>query len=361
MEQLRNSLEDTHIRSIEPIRSPVQLKTDIVNRNPNLVVKTRQEIRNILHGQDTSRLLIIVGPCSIHDPQAAMEYAQRLTNLRNELAEELVIVMRTYPEKPRTTVGWTGLAYSPNLNGSSEEGSSGVAITRQLLADINYLGVPCGVEFLDPYTPQYYADLVSWAAIGARTTESQTHRQLASGLSMPVGFKNSTEGKVKIATDAMIAAASNHTFYSINVYGQLSLVTTTGNPDTHLILRGSNEGTNYDKPSVGTTVNLLQKAGLLTESNRPVMVDCSHGNSEKDYTKQPAVFGNILEQIAAGQRRIIGMMLESNLQAGNQKYTADQPLKYGVSITDGCIDWEETRNLLLNSARIIYPRRYVLT
>lgn len=354
MEQLRSNLEDINIKAIEPIRSPFQLKADIPNRHPDLVARTRQDVRDILHGNDTKRLLVNIGPCSIHDQEAAMEYAQRLLSIRNQLAEELVIVMRAYPEKPRTTVGWTGLAYAPNLDGPSD-GGSGVALSRQLLADINSLGVPCAVEFLDPYTPQYYADLVSWAAIGARTTESQTHRQLASGLSMPVGFKNSTEGNIKVAADAMVAAAHSHTFFSINVYGQLSSVTTTGNPDTHIVLRGSDGGTNYDEESIKEAIKLVQESGLLTKLSRPIMVDCSHGNSAKDHKRQPSVAEKVLEQFHSGQRQIMGIMVESNLKAGKQKLVADKPLEYGVSITDGCIGWEETEQLLINIARAIRP------
>lgn len=359
MENMESLIEDINISSIEPIGSPYQLKTDIVNRNPELVVKTRQEIRDILHGQDAKRLQLTIGPCSVHDQEATLEYAQRLLALKNDLTDELLIVMRVYLEKPRTTVGWTGLAYTPNLDGLSDE-NNGMAVSRQLLADINSLGIPCAVEFLDPFTPQYYADLVSWAAIGARTTESQTHRQLASGLSMPVGFKNSTEGNIEIATNAIVAASNGHTFYSINVYGQLSLVTTNGNPDTHLVLRGSNTDTNYDEASIHKAINLIEKPGLLTESNRPIMIDCSHGNSAKDYKRQSSVAENVLEQFVSGQRRIMGMMIESNLKEGQQKLEKDKPLIYGVSVTDGCIGWEETEHLLLHAARSIYPKRYVL-
>lgn len=312
---MERSIEDTNIGSFEKIESPIQLKRKIVNHNTDLIASTRQEIRNILHGQDTKRLLMIVGPCSIHDPQAAIEYGQKLANLRDKLEDELVIVMRTYFEKPRTTVGWTGLVYDPHLDGSSDA-STGLAVSRQLLADVNDSGLPCAVEFLDPNTPQYFADLVSWAAIGARTTESQVHRQLARGLSMPVGFKNSTEGDIKIAIDAMVAATGRHTFFGIDTNGRVAVVKTKGNPDTHIVLRGSSKGTNYDEASINDVVNLIRERGLLTESSRPIMIDCSHGNSAKDYRQQSKVVENVLDQVQLGRHRILGVMIESNLYEG---------------------------------------------
>lgn len=360
MEHLTSPIEDTNLSSIISIKPPIQLKAEIVNHNTDLIVKTRQDIRDILHGRDTKRLLMIAGPCSIHDPRTASEYAQRLGDLKSQVEDELVIVMRTYFEKPRTTVGWTGLVYDPHLDGSSDAGT-GLAVSRQLLADINDLGLPCAVEFLDPNTPQYFADLVSWAAIGARTTESQIHRQLASGLSMPVGFKNSTEGNSKVAIDAMVAATSNHTFFGIDTYGRVAVVKTTGNPDAHIVLRGSNKGTNYDETSIRDTVNLIQERGLLTESSRPIMIDCSHGNSAKDYRRQSKVVEHVLEQMQTGRHRIMGVMIESNLHESQQNWVVGEQLKHGVSITDACIGWEETERLILYSARTIQPKTYVST
>lgn len=358
MEYLKSPIINTRIASIRSIEAPIQLKERIVSHSEDLVVKTRQEISDVLHGRDTRRLVMIVGPCSMHDPEQATEYAEKLVKVKKQVEDDLIIVMRTYSEKPRTTVGWKGLAYDP-LNGSAEPGA-GLAITRQILVDVNNLGVPCAVELLDPLTPQYIDDLVSWAAIGARTTESQIHRQLASGLSSPVGFKNSTEGNIKIAVNAMEAAASSHQFYGINEYGQIAEVETIGNPDTHLVLRGSSKGINYDEASVQEALELILGRSLLAESSRPVMIDCSHDNSEKDYTKQSVVAEKVLEQMQAGQRRIMGMMIESNLVEGQQKLVADKPLQYGVSITDACIGWEETERLLLKTARMIQPTRYVL-
>lgn len=355
MEKIYN----TNIFSIEPIKPPSELTADIVNRSTDLILKTRQEIRDILHGQDTKRLLMIVGPCSIHDPRAAADYAEKLYRLKGHVEDELVVVMRTYFEKPRTTVGWTGLVYDPNLDGSSDA-DAGLALSRRVLADINGSGLPCAAEFLDPFTPQYLADLVSWAAIGARTTESQVHRQLASGLSVPVGFKNSTQGNSKVAVEAMVTATNPHTFFGIDASGQAAVVRTTGNPDTHVVLRGGSQGTNYDEASISDTVNLIQERGLLTECNRPIMIDCSHGNSEKDHRRQLIVAEDVLKQVQSGQHRIMGIMIESNLQEGQQNWVAGKQLNYGTSITDACVGWEETKRLLLYYAQTIQPKRYVL-
>ncbi len=359
METIENKLVNTRIISITPLETPFHLKERIVNHNADLVIKTRQDISDILHGRDKERLLMVVGPCSIYDSEAAMEYAQRLLPLKTKLEDELVIVMRTYPLKPRTTVGWKGLAYEPRLDGSAKPGD-GIAISRQMLADINNFGVPCAVEFLDSFTPQDLDDLVSWAAIGARTTESQPHRELASGLSMPVGFKNSTDGNIQLAVEAMVTAASSHLCYGTDGYGQRAALVTTGNLDTHLILRGSRKGTNYSEASINETLGLLQKQNLLTGSNRPIMVDCSHGNSAKDHKQQLSVAENVLVQIQSGQNRIMGMMIEGNLLAGQQEWVADKPLDYGVSITDGCIGWEETERLLLATAHLLQPKRYAV-
>lgn len=343
-------LENTRVTSIEPMITPRELKGAIVNSSIGLITETRHDIHKILHGQDTKRLLIIVGPCSIHDPEAAVEYAQRLARLSDQLKDELVIVMRTYFEKPRTTVGWTGLVYDPNLDGSSIV-NTGLKVSRRLLADVNNSGISCAVEFLDPNTPQYFADMVSWAAIGARTTESQIHRQLASGLSMPVGFKNSTEGDIKVAIDAIVTAQNTHTFFGINEEGQIATVNTTGNPDTHIVLRGGNKGTNYDRESVRAAIELMQKRDLLQESSRPMMIDCSHGNSAKDYRRQTPVFEDVLEQVQIRGHRIMGIMIESNLEEGRQDWAPEKQLERGVSITDACISWEETKRLLVSCAQ----------
>lgn len=359
MEYLIGPLEDRNISSIEPIKSPFQLKKEIPNHSANLVSKTRQEISNILHGRDTRRLVMIVGPCSIHDPKPAIEYAQKLLQLKSQLEDDLVIVMRTYFEKPRTTVGWTGLAYEP-LSDESKDGITGVATARQLLADINSLGLPCAVEILDPITPQYYGDFFSWGSVGARTPASSPHRKIVSGLSMPVGFKNSAEGSIKVAAEAMITASEKHIFFGINDYGLAAVVRTLGNRDTHVVLRGSDKGTNYDAASVNKALEFIDGINLLEESSRPIMIDSSHGNSTKNYKRQSVVVSNVLEQIQSGQRRIMGIMIESNLYEGQQGFTAGQDLIYGVSITDGCIGWEETERLVLNSARMMQPKKYVM-
>lgn len=359
MGTIENRLVNTRIASITPLEAPIHLKERIINHNAELVIKTRQEISDILNGQDTRRLLMVVGPCSIYEEEATMEYAQRLLPLKTILEDELVIAMRTYPLKPRTTVGWKGIAYEPRLDGSAKPGA-GLSISRQVLADINNLGVPCTVEFLDSFTPQDLDDLVSWAAIGARTTESQPHRELASGLSMPVGFKNSTDGNIQLAVEAMVTAASSHLCYGTDEYGQRAALITTGNSDTHLILRGSRKGANYDETSIAEALRLTQEQNLLTESNRLIMIDCSHGNSAKDPKRQLNVAEKVLEQIQSGQHRIMGMMIESNLYEGQQKWVADKPLDYGVSITDGCIGWEETEQLLFTTAKKLKPKIYAV-
>jgi len=352
-------IENTHIASITAIDSPFQLKKEIVNPNRGLVAKTRQEIRDILHGEDTWRLMVATGPCSLHDRPASLEYAQGVSHLRSRYEDSLVIIMRGYVEKPRTTLGWTGMINDPHLDGSFDI-ITGLATSRQLLADINNLGVPCAVEFVSLDTPQYYGDLVSWAAIGARTTEAPVYRHLASGLSIPVGFKNSTEGNIQVAVDAMVTAKSPHIITGINEYAQEAKIDTTGNPDTHIVLRGGGGATNYDAVSINIAINLVRQAGLLTETNRPIMIDCSHGNSEKKFKLQSVAAENALEQIRSGQRRIMGLMFESHLHEGNQQWIAGQPLKYGVSITDSCINWEETERLLETIAKALGPKRYVL-
>lgn len=299
-------------------------------------------MRRILRGEDT-RLLVIVGPCSIHDPEAALEYARRLSALADELSSKMYIVMRVYFEKPRTTIGWKGLINDPGLDDSCDV-ERGLRLARRLLLEITALGLPAATEFLDPIVPQYTADLVTWAAIGARTTESQTHREMASGLSMPVGFKNGTDGSVQTALDAMRSARSPHSFLGIDENGVTSIVKTTGNSDVHLVLRGGRQGPNYSPEHVAGAAAAARRAGVPSA----IMVDCSHANSGKNPANQPAVWRSVLEQRAAGTREIIGAMLESNLHEGAQN-PSDRPLRYGVSITDACMSWETTEALLRGS------------
>lgn len=305
------------------------------------VVGGRDTVRRILERKD-ERLLVIVGPCSIHDSKAALEYARRLAALRQELGDQLYILMRVYFEKPRTTIGWKGLINDPRLDGSNDM-EMGLKIARRLLLDINDLGLPAATEFLDPITPQYLADLVSWSAIGARTTESQTHREMASGLSMPVGFKNGTDGGLQIAIDAMGAARHPHVFLGIDQEGRTSIVRTLGNPDGHVVLRGGRLRTNYDATSIGEATQQLLKAGLP-----PVlMVDCSHANSGKQHARQEEVWQSVVGQRASGNQALIGLMVESQLHEGNQAIGSNPAeLRYGVSITDACVGWETTARML---------------
>ena len=315
------------------------------------VIDARAAIRNIISGRD-SRLLCIVGPCSIHDPAAALDYAARMVKLRARLADRLFIVMRVYFEKPRTTIGWKGLINDPYMDESCNM-QDGLRIARRLLLDINALGLPTGTELLDPITPQYIADLVSWTAIGARTTESQTHREMASGLSMPVGFKNSTDGNLLNAINAIESARHPHSFLGISQDGITSIIRTAGNPDTHVVLRGG-RAPNYDERSIQECVALLLKAQLEPR----VIVDCSHAQTNKDYTRQPAVLATIVGQIRSGGRAIMGVMLESNIEAGNQPLSSDRSkLRYGVSVTDQCIDWPTTEQCLAGAARALEPPR----
>jgi 3-deoxy-7-phosphoheptulonate synthase len=305
------------------------------------VVQGREAISAILNQQDR-RLLVVVGPCSIHDPKGALEYASKLNRLRQDVSDQFCIVMRVYFEKPRTTVGWKGLIYDPQLDGSDNI-QSGLRTARQLLLQITGTGLPAATEFLDPVVPQYIADLVSWAAIGARTTESQTHRQMASGLSMPVGFKNSTDGSLQVAIDAMKSAMTPHSFLGIDQEGFTSIVRTLGNPDGHVVLRGGRLQTNYDAGSIGEAAERLKKAGLP-----PVlMVDCSHANSGKQHARQEEVWRSLIEQRLAGSKPIIGAMMESNLHEGSQPIPrALSELRYGVSVTDACLGWDVTERLL---------------
>ncbi|MES9993343.1 MAG: 3-deoxy-7-phosphoheptulonate synthase [Candidatus Thiodiazotropha sp.] len=312
------------------------------------VLGVRQTIHNIINGSD-DRPMVIVGPCSIHDPVAAMDYAERLKPLADAVSDQLYVVMRVYFEKPRTTIGWKGLINDPAMNGSFDM-DKGLRLARQLLLNINSLGLATATEILEPFTPQYIGDLLGWVAIGARTTESQTHRQLASGLSTPVGFKNSTDGNTKVAIDAMLATASSHTFLGVNELGETAIVETTGNDDTHLILRGGSQGSNYDQREVFKTAQVL----LSKKLNPRLMVDCSHANSGNNYSRQVLVWCNLLEQInrarSTGQASyILGAMLESNINAGRQDISSD--LAYGVSITDACIDWDTTEQLLFDGCK----------
>ncbi|WP_295532192.1 3-deoxy-7-phosphoheptulonate synthase [uncultured Pseudacidovorax sp.] len=319
-----------------------------------LITGTRHAIHNIMAGTD-DRLLVVMGPCSIHDPAAALDYARRLKAERDKYADSLEIVMRVYFEKPRTTVGWKGLINDPYLD-ESYRIDEGLRIARQLLIDINRLGLPAGSEFLDVISPQYIGDLIAWGAIGARTTESQVHRELASGLSAPIGFKNGTDGNIRIATDAIQAAARGHHFLSVHKNGQVAIVQTNGNKDCHVILRGG-KAPNYDAASVETACRDLEAAGLPPT----LMVDCSHANSSKQHQKQVDVARDIADQIASGSRKVFGVMVESHIQAGAQRFSPgkDVPsaLEYGKSITDACLGWDDSRNLLEVLSQAVKKRR----
>lgn len=341
-----SSLEDRNLLGIEPLPPPTELKTahPISTHAANTVLRARNDIRDVLHGRDRRRQVVVVGPCSLHDAGLALDYARRLLPIANELEDQLVILMRTYFEKPRTTVGWKGLVNDPHLDGSCRVGE-GLATARQLLLEINEIGLPCATEFLDPISPQYLADAVAWTAIGARTAESQTHREMASGLSMPVGFKNGTDGSVSVAVDAMIAAAHPHSFLGIRSDGSAAVVKTAGNPDTHVVLRGGRDRTNYDSATIETI------AGKL--SVRGVMIDCSHGNSQKDPARQGDVLREVASHVRGGTTGILGVMLESHIHAGRQDWIPGQELDYGVSITDGCIGFEETETLLRELAAAV--------
>ena len=332
-----------NVASFRSLVSPRQLKVEypITPRSHTTVVESRDTLRAILAGED-SRFVALIGPCSIHDVAAAEEFAQRLAKLRDELSDRIVIVMRAYFEKPRTSVGWKGLINDPHLNGSFDM-EAGLHMARRLLLDITDLGLPAGTEMLDPITPQYIDDLVSWAAIGARTIESQTHRQMASGLSMPVGYKNTTEGLLQPALDALEAAGRPHRFLGIDDDGRTCIVSTTGNAMGHVILRGGRETPNYDPHRVAEATAQLTAAGLPAR----LMVDCSHANSGKRHERQQVVWASVIEQRAAGNRALIGAMLESHLFEGRQELTSPpSALRYGVSITDACIGWDETEQLL---------------
>ena len=347
-------IDDIRIREIKALNSPAEIMREFprTDTSTRTVSRARQAVQRIVHGDD-DRLAVVIGPCSIHDPEAAMEYAARLAALRRRLDGHLEIIMRVYFEKPRTTVGWKGLINDPNLDGSFEI-ERGLRLARGLLLEINNLGLPAGCEFLDTTMPQYIADLVSWAAIGARTTESQIHRELASGTSCPVGFKNGTNGNVKIAVDAVASASQPHHFLAVTKDGRSAIAATAGNRDCHIILRGGT-APNYDAASVDAACALARQSGL-----RPaVIIDASHANSGKDPNNQPLVMENVGCQIAAGDRRIVGVMVESQLVGGRQDLVAGQTLTYGQSITDGCIDWDTSVTVLERLAAAVARRRAV--
>ncbi len=346
------STDDLRIRELREIRTPAEViqefpRTDTATRT---VLSARHAIHNIVHGND-DRLAVVIGPCSIHDPKAALEYARRLAAVRQELTGSLEIVMRVYFEKPRTTVGWKGLINDPDLDGSFDI-DNGLRLARSILLEVNNLGLPAGCEFLDMTTPQYFADLVAWGAIGARTTESQVHRELASGLSCPVGFKNGTDGNVRIALDAVKSASQPHHFLAVTKSGRTAVAATAGNDDCHIILRGG-KAPNYDSESIEAAAAEAVQAGLAPA----LLIDASHANSGKQPENQPHVVEDVAGQVAGGDRRIMGMMVESNLVAGRQDLVPGRALTYGQSITDGCIGWDDSVSVLRRLAEAVEARR----
>lgn len=350
-------VNDLNIASVQALITPAQLKKDLPlsDQARNSVVNGRQTVRDILDGKD-KRLFVVIGPCSIHDPKAAHEYADRLLALREKVQDTLYIIMRVYFEKPRTTVGWKGLINDPDMNDSFDI-EKGLHIGRQLLLELNEKGLPCATEALDPNSPQYLQDLIAWSAIGARTTESQTHREMSSGLSSPVGFKNGTDGGLTVATNAMQAVQSGHSFLGLNNDGQVAIIRTRGNPYAHVVLRGGNDKPNYDASSVAQAEDVLNKAKV---SNK-IMIDASHANSNKDPYLQPLVLQNLTNQIVDGNKTIVGVMVESHLKGGRQDIPKDlNDLVYGQSVTDGCIDWETTEKVLLemhDALKDVLPNR----
>lgn len=336
--------QDLHVKEIVPLLSPRAMRA--LSPTPEtmieFVAKARERVIRILKQED-QRMLVVVGPCSIHDEKSAMEYAGRLAKLQKDLADRMEIVMRVYFEKPRTIIGWKGLINDPHLDGSQDI-ETGLKIARKLLQEINGLGLPAATEFLDPIVPQYIANLITWAAVGARTTESQTHREMASGLSMPVGLKNGTDGSLQAAIDAMGATAHPHSFLGMNEDGVTSIVRTNGNPNAHIVLRGGRTMTNYDPASIKAA-----EQKLISEKLPPVlMVDCSHANSEKKFAKQEEVWRSVIEQRVGGTRSLMGLMVESHLNEGNQPIPKDKrDLRYGVSVTDSCVGWKTTERMLL--------------
>lgn len=344
--------DDLRIKEIKELVTPAQVLRDVPlsEKAAQVTFEARQALHRVLHGGD-DRLVVIVGPCSIHDAKAAKDYAGKLKQVKDRLAADLLVVMRVYFEKPRTTIGWKGLINDPRLDGSFNI-NEGIRLARELLLEFNEMGLPAGCEFLDMITPQYIADLVAWGAIGARTTESQIHRELASGLSCPVGFKNGTDGNIKIAVDAIRAAQAPHHFLSVTKAGHSAIVSTTGNEDCHIILRGG-KAPNYDAANVEAAARGLAEAGLAQR----LMIDCSHGNSSKNPQKQIDVSQDIARQISSGADRVFGIMLESHLKAGRQDHLPGKPLVYGMSITDGCISWEDTVSALDMLAEAVRMRR----
>lgn len=347
--------DDLRIQSLHPLLPPLILMEELPlgERASEVVAEGRKNVSQMVRGEE-DRLLVIAGPCSIHDPQAALEYGERLMKAKERYADDLEIVMRVYFEKPRTTIGWKGLINDPDLDGSFHI-NRGLRIARKLLIDLANMGMPAGSEFLDTIVPQFTADLITWGAIGARTTESQVHRELASGLSMPVGFKNGTDGNIQIAIDAVGASCQKHRFLSVTKQGLAAIVETKGNDCCHLILRGSNRGPNFSRESIAKVVQKLSAKHLLPS----VMVDCSHGNSNKDHRRQSAVATNLADQMRQGSRHIFGVMIESHLVAGRQDYRSAAAAIYGQSITDACISWEQTEPILESLASAIRSRRHL--
>ncbi|BDD55841.1 Phospho-2-dehydro-3-deoxyheptonate aldolase amt16 [Monascus purpureus] len=358
----RSHLEDSRIRGYNPLTPPnlLQHEISLSESSRKTVLQGRDEASAIVHGTDTDkrRLLVVVGPCSIHDPDMALEYCDRLLKLKEKYKDDLLIVMRSYLEKPRTTVGWKGLINDPDLDNSFNI-NKGLRVSRQLFVDLTSKGMPIASEMLDTISPQFLADCLSVGAVGARTTESQVHRELSSGLSFPVGFKNGTDGTLDVAVDAIGAVKHPHHFLSVTKPGVVAIVGTVGNPDCFVILRGGKKGTNYDAKSIADAKAKLIEKGLPPR----LMVDCSHGNSEKNHKNQPKVAAALAEQIAAGEAGIMGVMIESNIHEGNQKPSPQGKagLKYGVSITDACISWEDTESVLENLAQAVRTRREKLS
>ena len=336
------------IRSLVPA-SVLLDELPISNNQSDLVIKTRESISNCIKGHD-DRIVLVVGPCSIHDYSSAIEYAKKLANIKDRYKNEIIIIMRVYFEKPRTTVGWKGFINDPKLDGSFQI-NKGLKEARKLLLEILSLGIPCGTEYLDVISPQYIADLISWGAIGARTTESQTHRELSSGLSCPIGFKNGTNGNIQIAVDAIKSARSEHHFLGVTKNGTAAIVNTSGNDSTHVILRGGKDGPNYDQKSIQNTIELQKNS----EIDSLIMVDCSHGNSQKNYLNQPKVASQLSNMIRSGEKYIFGIMIESHLKEGNQVISKN--MTYGQSVTDACVSWDDTEKIIDNIANAVKARR----
>ncbi|RBP97611.1 3-deoxy-7-phosphoheptulonate synthase [Bifidobacterium aemilianum] len=348
---------DVNIRQLDPIPAPRTFLKELplTDQMCDLVLRSRQEIRDVLHGRD-DRLLVIVGPCSIHDTQAAHEYAQRLAAVNERVKDRLLIVMRTYFEKPRTTVGWKGLINDPDLDGRFNI-RKGMWMARKVLTDVLTMGLPTAIEWLDPITPQYLCDLICWGAIGARNTESQVHRELASGFSMPIGFKNSTDGSVKAACDSCYAASAEHHFLSINLDGKVISAETKGNPDCHIVLRGSSSGPNYDRESVAQALEDLRASKLTGPGVEGLVIDAAHGNCGKDEVREAKVLQELAGRIAQGERGILGVMFESFLVGGHQAPAPLDQLVYGQSVTDSCVPWESTEEILGTLAEAVTARR----